>query len=139
MLAVIVLIGIVAIATAVSVTRGLDSARAGAASGAVAAALRATRAQAVVRNVQTTFDLDLRTRSYRGDGKSGQLPRDVAVTITSAREDQPDDHTGRIRFFPDGSSTGGRITLRQGARVWHVDVNALTGAVDVVEATGPPR
>ena len=48
MLAVILLIGVATAAVAFSVTRGLDGARAAAASADLAAALRATRAQAIV-------------------------------------------------------------------------------------------
>ena len=62
-----------------------------------------------------------------------RLPKGMRISITSAKEDQANDHTGRIRFFPDGSSTGGRITLQQGKRKWQVNVAWLTGAVSVVD------
>lgn len=58
----------------------------------------------------------------------------AGVVKTSAREDQANATTGRIRFFPDGSSTGGRITLKRGQREWHVNVAWLTGAVSVVDS-----
>jgi len=61
-----------------------------------------------------------------------RLPKGLRLSITSAKEDRPNDHTGRIRFFPDGSSTGGRITLQSGRREWHVNVSWLTGDVAVV-------
>ena len=38
---------------------------------------------------------------------------------------------GGIRFFPDGSSTGGRVTLSHGSRQYFVDVDWLTGRVSV--------
>ncbi|NUO73309.1 MAG: type II secretion system protein GspH, partial [Frateuria sp.] len=57
---------------------------------------------------------------------------DMRVSITSAREDQANATTGRIRFFPDGSSTGGHIVLQRGARRWQINVAWLTGAVSVV-------
>jgi general secretion pathway protein H len=133
MLAVILLIGIAAAAVSVSVSQGLASARVRAASVELAAALRATRAQAIVQGKQQTFDLDLRDASYRAaGGKQVALPKGMRLSITSAREDQPDRHTGRIRFFPDGSSTGGHIVLQRGARHWRVNVAWLTGAVSVV-------
>jgi len=133
MLAVILLIGIAAAAAAVSVTRGLASARIDAASGELAAALRATRAQAIVHGAQRSFVLDVHTATYRGaDGREVRLPRGMRLGITSAASDQRGDGSARIRFFPDGSSTGGRITLQSGRRQWHVNVSWLTGAVDVV-------
>jgi general secretion pathway protein H len=133
MLVVILLIGIAAAAVAVSVSQGLASARVRAASVELAAALRATRAQAIVKGKEQTFDLDTRAASYQAaGGKPVTLPRGMRLSITSAREDRKDDHTGRIRFFPDGSSTGGHIVLQRGERRWQVNVAWLTGAVSVV-------
>ena len=132
MLAVILLIGIAAAAVAVSVSQGLANARVRAASVELAAALRATRAQAIVQGTEQTFELDTRSASYRAaGGREVALPRGMRLSITSAREDRPDDHTGRIRFFPDGSSTGGHVVLQRGERRWQVNVAWLTGAVGV--------
>jgi len=134
MLAVILLIAIAATAAAISVTQGLTSARANAASSEMAATLRATRAQAIVRNTPQVFEVDIRAGTYHGaDGRVVSLPSGIELGITSAKEDRPNDHTGRIRFFPDGSSTGGRVTLKRGEREWHVNVSWLTGAVRVVD------
>jgi general secretion pathway protein H len=138
MLAVILLIGIAAAAVSVSVARGLASARVSAASGELAAALRATRAQAIVHGEERSFDIDLRAGSYHGAGQRDMvLPKGMKLSVTSAKEDQPNAHTGRIRFFPDGSSTGGHIVLQQGQRQWRVNVAWLTGAISVV--SGAPR
>jgi general secretion pathway protein H len=133
MLAVILLIGIAAAALSISVTQGLASARINAASSELAGALRATRAQAIVRGQDQNFDVDTRANTYRDVKEHDvRLPKGLRLSITSAQEDRPNDHTGRIRFFPDGSSTGGRITLQSGRREWHVNVSWLTGEVAVV-------
>jgi general secretion pathway protein H len=133
MLAVILLIGIAAAAVTVSVSQGLASARVRAASVELAAALRATRAQAIVKGKEQTFALDIKSASYQAaGGKQVALPKGMRLSITSAREDRKNDHTGRIRFFPDGSSTGGHIVLQRGERRWQVNVAWLTGAVSVV-------
>jgi general secretion pathway protein H len=135
MLAVILLIGIAAAAVSVSVSQGLASARVRAASVELAAALRATRAQAIVKGKEQSFELDIKNASYHAaGGKPVALPKGMRLSITSAREDQPDNHTGRIRFFPDGSSTGGHIVLQRGERHWRVNVAWLTGAVSVVNS-----
>ena len=134
MLVVIALIGLATVAVAVSVTSGLASARVRAASSELAGALRATRAQAIVQGEEKVFDVDTRNNSYDGaKQRKVALPKGLQVSITSAKEDRPDNHTGRIRFFPDGSSTGGRITLKAGRREWHVNVSWLTGQVRVVD------
>lgn len=134
MLAVILLIGIAVAAVSISVTQGLASARVRAASSELAGALRATRAQAIVRGQEQNFDVDTHANTYRDVKQNDvRLPKGMRVSITSAKQDQPNDHTGRIRFFPDGSSTGGRITLQSGKRQWHVNVSWLTGEVRVVD------
>ncbi|QDE38090.1 type II secretion system protein GspH [Luteibacter pinisoli] len=134
MLAVIILIGLAAVAVSIPVTQGLASARVNAASGELAAALRYTRTQAIVKGENQALEVDVAHATYRPAGKQAvRLPRDMSVAITSAREDQANATTGRIRFFPDGSSTGGRITLKRGQREWHVNVGWLTGAVSVVQ------
>jgi general secretion pathway protein H len=138
MLAVILLIGIAAAAVSVSVSQGLTSARANAASVELAAALRQTRTAAIVSGKDQTLEVDTRQALYRANGHEVRLPAQMRVGLTSAREDQVDADTGRIRFFPDGSSTGGRITLQRGQRQWHVNVAWLTGAVSVVD-TAPAR
>ncbi|MFK2878323.1 GspH/FimT family pseudopilin [Rhodanobacter hydrolyticus] len=134
MLVVILLIGIAAAAVSVSVTQGLASARINAASGEIAAALRATRAQAIVQGKQQYFDVDLRNDTYSdAKRKDVRLPAGLKLSITSALEDRPNDYTGRIRFFPDGSSTGGHIILTSGRRQWRINVSWLTGQVAVVD------
>jgi general secretion pathway protein H len=133
MLAVILLIGLASAAVAIPISQGLASARVNAASGELAAALRYTRTQAIVKGESQALEVNVDAATYHPPGKGDvHLPRDMRVSITSAREDQANASTGRIRFFPDGSSTGGRITLKRGQREWHVNVGWLTGAVSVV-------
>jgi general secretion pathway protein H len=134
MLAVILLIGIAAAAVSIPVTQGLASARVCAASGELAASLRWTRAQSIVHGESLALEVDTSASTYHAPGKPVvRLPKGMRVAITSAREDQANATTGRIRFFPDGSSTGGRVTLKRGDREWHVNVAWLTGAVSVVD------
>lgn len=134
MLAVILLIGIAAAAVSVSVTQGLARARVNAASGEIVAALRATRAQAIVQQREETFDVDVQANTWSGAKRRDvKLPKGLKLAITSALEDRPDAHTGRIRFFPDGSSTGGHIVLTSGQRAWRINVSWLTGGVAVVD------
>lgn len=134
MLVVILLIGIAAAAVAVSVTQGLASARINADSDEIAAALRATRAQAIVQGKERHFDVDVRADTYSDPKrKHVRLPKGLKLSITSALEDRPNQHVGRIRFFPDGSSTGGHIILRSGRRQWQINVSWLTGQIAVVD------
>jgi len=134
MLAVIILIGIAAAAVSISVTHGLASARINAAAGELAAALRATRTQAIVHGEQRIFQVNTGNGTYRGaDQRDVRLPKGLELSVTSAAGDQSAGDVARIRFFPDGSSTGGRITLRSGQREWHVNVSWLTGAITLFD------
>lgn len=134
MLVVILLVGIAAAAVSVSVTQGLASARINAASGEIAAGLRATRAQAVVQGKEQYFDVDIRNDTWSDPKrKDVRLPAGLKLSITSALEDRPNNYTGRIRFFPDGSSTGGHIILTSGSRQWRINVSWLTGQVAVLD------
>ena len=51
----------------------------------------------------------------------------------AAASEQIDDSQGRVRFFPDGTSTGGRLTLTQNERKYYVVVDWLTGRVELVD------
>ncbi len=136
MLAVIVLIGIAVAAVSVAVSHSLTGARVRAAGSDLSAALRYTRAQAIVHAQPEALSVDVANRNYRAPGRSAvSLPGGMQVLVTSAPQDQSAGHVARIRFFPDGSSTGGRITLRRGKREWHINVAWLTGAVSMVART----
>jgi general secretion pathway protein H len=134
MLAVIILIGIAAAAVSISVAHGLASARINAAAGELAAALRGTRTQAIVHGQPRFFQINTRDETYRGpDQRDVRLPKGLELSVTSATSDQSHGDIARIRFFPDGSSTGGRITIRSGKREWHVNVSWLTGAISMFD------
>src|SRR5699024_12728754 len=95
-------------------------------------ALPISRTQAIVKAKPEVFTLDVKARSYTAPGKSPHtLPEHMRLSITSAAEDQQADKLARIRFFPDGSSTGGHVVLRRGARQWRVNVAWLTGAISI--------
>ncbi|HBA66117.1 MAG TPA: type II secretion system protein GspH, partial [Methylococcaceae bacterium] len=37
-------------------------------------------------------------------------------------------------FFGDGSSTGGRLTMELDQWVWRIEINWLTGLIDLTDA-----
>jgi len=59
------------------------------------------------------------------------LPSDATVHVESAAEAGDQSGIARIGYFPDGSSSGGNITLSEARRSARVDVDWLTGAVTV--------
>jgi general secretion pathway protein H len=95
--------------------------------------LRLARTEAIARDRPVEFALDLAHHAYRiGDGPAHPLPASLAVRMLTIVGEQrgPD---GAIRFNPDGSSTGGRISLSDGGRRIAVGVDWLTGRVAVAE------
>lgn len=106
----------------------------------VASGLRRARGAAIAGNMPVAFVLDVKNRSYRvGKAAPVRLAKDIALTIDTARSEVSeagDGAAGGIRFFPDGSATGGRISLRgAGERpaVAVVTVDWITGRVDVAD------
>ncbi len=99
----------------------------------VAAGLRMARSEAVAtrRDTRLMFDLEQRTFQVERDSRVHALPRDLAMKLYTAQSDVVSDRVGAIRFFPDGGSNGGRITLAAGERKYDVDVDWLTGRVAI--------
>jgi general secretion pathway protein H len=112
------------------------------ATGTVVAGLRRAREEALNRQAPATLTVDVAARAFTVDasGEHRQLPARVRLSLFTARSEVEDEDRGRIRFFPDGSSTGGRVTLSGDGREYHVDVDWLTGQVRVRAGDGdPPR
>ena len=136
LLELLVVLAIMAFAVALAppfLPRALDDLKVRSAARELAADLRSARSLAVSLQRETTLDLDLKARSTSiGERRrSLRLPEDTHMTLTTAETEQLDDSSGAIRFYPDGSSTGGRIALVRGERELRIDVNWLTGRVTV--------
>ena len=112
-----------------SSTIGLKGAAAELASG-----LRLARSEAIVSNRSVPFDLDVIRHQYRvGTSAVHGLPGYLAIELLTITGEKRDVGVGYIRFNPDGSSTGGRITLADGRRHLAVGVDWLTGRVTVAD------
>lgn len=101
----------------------------------VAASLRAARGQAIYQNRQAVFVVDTAARQYQVAGLDApeKIDETIEVKLVTGRDELISASRGLIRFFPDGSSTGGRVSLAAGDRQYHVDVDWLTGRVRIRE------
>ena len=106
----------------------------------LAAGLRNARNEAVERQQEAVLTLDLERRRFgvTGDPREIALPESVALKLYTAQSELLDSTTGGIRFFPDGSSTGGFITVSGPKLAYRVNVDWLTGAVAIVEQDAWP-
>lgn len=100
----------------------------------VMAALRYARSTAVSSRHPVAFTLDLDQRRYQVDGRPAvDLPQTLAFTLVTAETEVRSGGSGAIRFYADGSATGGRITLGNDASSFRLDVAWLTGRVTMLE------
>lgn len=83
----------------------------------LAAALRASRSEAIARQSEVVFALDEALR---------RRLEPLSVEVAGGRD-------SAIRFFPDGSSSGGRITLGAAGRSAAIEVHWLTGKVVILD------
>jgi general secretion pathway protein H len=138
MLVVVVLIALTLTIVSVSVGSGLKGARVKAASRDLVAALRYTRGQAIVKREEKTLSVDVEKRRYRAPDKRWvELPKDMTMDLLTTRGELEEEGIGRIRFFPDGSSTGGHVDLIRDEVVWRVQIQWLTGEVKLHENVDP--
>ena len=130
---IMVVVALIAVLTGVIaavISGGLGSARVRAASKDLVAALRSTRAMAVVQRESQVLVLDVERRAYQAPGRDWvELPKDMEMSMLTAADEQLDEGKGQIRFFPDGSSTGGNIELSRGEALWRIEIGWLTGEV----------
>jgi general secretion pathway protein H len=134
--AVIFLIALAISAVSISFSKSMRSAEIQAASRDLVAALRYTRGQAIVKGRQAALDLDIQSNTYQAPGRPiVNLPKDMQMVLYTADSEQTSASSGRIRFFPDGASTGGHISVRLGDREWRINVSWLTGEVTREELT----
>jgi len=101
----------------------------------LAAAFRFAHGRAIVQQAESAVTIDVEGRTYQVSGRSGsrQLPKHIDISLFTALSEQTDASTGAIRFYPDGSSTGGGVTLSYGERSYRINIDWLTGRVRLEE------
>ncbi len=105
------------------------------ASEAMAMDLRVARSTAIVQDRPVTFVLDVIAHNYRVDkGPVHALPPTIALSMLTISGATLGNELAALRFAPDGSSTGGRITLTLGERHTDILVDWLTGRVKIADA-----
>ena len=117
----------------INLSSGNGSTEIKAASRDIVSALRYARGQALMSHQETTVALDLAENTYTVSGRDKVyiIPKTIGVTMVTAQSELAGKGLGNIRFFADGSSTGGRITLERGNTAWQIDINWLTGQIEL--------
>jgi general secretion pathway protein H len=115
------------------INRALPGVKLKGASQEVASAMRFLRGWSVAHGEQGLFLLDLENKHYTITPRQRvyELPEGAELKMVAASDEGEGEHQGGIRFFPDGSSSGGRITLSAAGKTHQIDVDWLTGKVSL--------
>ena len=98
----------------------------------LASRLRSARAASISRSKPVGVTFNLRDRAYRSEAETREvrLPPDFLMTVETARDYIGEGGgTARLLFYPDGSSSGGKVRLERDGRISVIGVDWLTGAV----------
>ncbi len=103
----------------------------------LAADLRLARANAVLLHRPVAVVVVPKENAYRVDerGTPIQLPSSVALAVHSGARGSTGARSGSITFYADGSSSGGNVTLTEGAASTRIAVEWLTGGITVAGPT----
>jgi general secretion pathway protein H len=99
----------------------------------VANALRLSRMRAIASNRPDSFIVDTQLGAYRMENRTHRFPSGIRVGLYTASETALGPSVGSIRFFPDGSSTGGGVLLESDQAGYDVLVDWLTGGISIHE------
>jgi general secretion pathway protein H len=109
----------------------------------LASSLKTARSQAINYQSETTLVVNVDRENYVLTGGPGNLnsnnqaykhlvlPDAAGLSLITAESEKLSEHEGQIRFFPDGSSTGGQIKLVFKDQEYLVKVDWLTGRVRI--------
>lgn len=130
MLVVVTILALVATISVPLFSSSPDGLRLRTASNELAAALRVTRSAAILRNSEITLAIDVDRRIFQSAVVSPRpFARDINAKLTFASGVSSARSDGGFRFFPDGSSTGGTVTLSLHGKEERLCVEWLTGEV----------
>jgi general secretion pathway protein H len=135
LLIVLVIMGVIAAITIPIFGSGVSTTELKSAARDVAAGLRTARGQAIGQRTEAVLLLDVAGRAFSvpPDTRVHRLAPGIELKLFTAQRDIVNENVGAIRFYPDGGSTGGRVTLAAGERKFDVDVDWLTGRVAIQE------
>lgn len=119
-----------------NINSGNESTRLQAVARDIASALRYAQSQSLMTRQPVSVTVDLRDNSYiiSKPRRVFRFDEQIDVSLTVAEEEFKQDEYGSIKFFGDGSSTGGRVILEWGKQVRRIDVNWITGQVSISDA-----
>ena len=130
MLVVLVVLALVVTVAVPLLSGGSEGLRLQVASSELAAAFRLTRSAAIMRNTETALMIDVDRRTFRSTVvPQRSFATDIEAKLTFASGIGASSSDGGFQFFPDGSSTGGDVTLSLRGERTKLCIDWLTGEV----------
>ena len=135
MIVVVAILGLVLAMVAAHGPLGVQTLTARAAANELASGFRQARVRAITGNRPVAVSIDLAGHQWRiGEDKPTQLPRNLEIAVLTVAGQSAGGTAAAIRFLPDGSSTGGRVELKDGRRPMRIGIDWLNGRVSVGDA-----
>ena len=99
-------------------------------------ALRSAQTEAIARQqpVSVIFDTDSKVYAVSDSNQVYSLNEAIAISLVVAEDEFTSGKQGKIVFFADGSSTGGRIKLELNRLIQQIDINWITGHIKMRNA-----
>lgn len=99
-------------------------------------ALRSAQTEAIARQqpVSVIFDTDSKVYAISDSNQVYSLNEAIAISLVVAEDEFTSGKQGKIVFFADGSSTGGRIKLELNRLIQQIDINWITGHIKMRDA-----
>lgn len=121
-------------AISINIANGNPASQIKAAARDMASALRYARGQALISRKPVWVSINLAENSYRISDreKKFNLPESMHLTLMLA-ENTVQNEEGHVVFYPDSSSSGGRIELEQDGFHQRIDINWLNGNVSIAD------
>ena len=130
MLAVLTILAVTTTLVVPLVSGGSEGTRLQMAASDLASAFRLTRSAAITRNRDMSLMIDVNQRTFRSSVVSQRsFAPDIDAKLTFAAGLGSGKSDGGFRFFSDGSSTGGDVTLSLRGKQTTLCVDWLTGVV----------
>jgi len=128
MLVVLAILGAITAVALPALTRPSDGLRLAATLREMMGALRVTRSAAITRNTELVLIFDIERRTFASSTFAERsFPAQIKAELKVAEPERVSASRGGIRFFPDGSSTGGEVLLSLKGRNGKLCVHWLTG------------
>jgi len=83
------------------------------------------------REVQVLVDVSARSLQLGPDGVERSFDPGLGISLYTAAMEIESHDSGAIRFFPDGTSAGGRIRLSSETQTYDVFIDWITGSIYV--------